>query len=353
MLVPVYDIIECGPRNRFMANGKIVHNSGGFNVQNLTRNSPLRAAIKAPEGYTLAVCDYSAIEARILAWFAGQEDVVNLFKAGEDVYCDMATKVYGRPITKKDKKERQLGKTLVLGAGYQIGWRRFQEAVTDMSKILFTAEDAETFGVSIASFCGSSYNAKFLRAACPSYMDTMTFAAHCAVSEYLIDTYRTNNHKIKALWGEAAEALAYIYEGEVVSVGAVPGLVTTSRRGFEMPGGRAVKYFGLEKHQKGRKVNWTRMTRDGIGSVHGGLAVENLTQALARHIMADQKQQLANEGYHVVMSCHDEIVLCERDYNAQEALDRMIQVMSSPPKWAATAPIGCEGSLGKTYGEAK
>ena len=88
---------------------------GGLNLQNLTRGSRLRDAILPPEGERLLVCDLSGIEMRVLAWFAGQGDVIDTVRSGGDVYCQMATVLYGRPITKKDKRERQVGKTLILG----------------------------------------------------------------------------------------------------------------------------------------------------------------------------------------------------------------------------------------------
>lgn len=117
MLVPVYDIKNCGPRHRFVANGKLVHNSDGINLQNLpSRGSTnLKACIEAPPGYAIIDCDSSNIEARVLAWLAGQEDLVNDFANGVDVYCKLATKIYGKTVTKADKLERFVGKTVTLG----------------------------------------------------------------------------------------------------------------------------------------------------------------------------------------------------------------------------------------------
>ena len=131
----VYDILNCGPRNRFVANGKLVHNSGGdkINPQNLPRGGVLREAIQAPEGYRLVACDSSNIEARVLAWFAGQADLVQEFRDGADVYSSFASKIYGRPINKHDDpNERHVGKTC-LAAGTEVltnhGWKAI-EAIT-------------------------------------------------------------------------------------------------------------------------------------------------------------------------------------------------------------------------------
>jgi len=87
----------------------------GINLQNLTRGSRLRSAICAPPGYHIVVCDLSAIEARVNAWFSGQQDAVNIFAQNGDIYCVMAESLYGRKVTKADKQERRLGKTVILG----------------------------------------------------------------------------------------------------------------------------------------------------------------------------------------------------------------------------------------------
>ena len=140
MLVPVYDIKNCGPRHRFAANGKLVHNSDSINMQNLPRKSPLKKTIAAPEGYWIVDCDSSQIEARTLAWLAQQEDLVEAFDKGEDVYKIMAGAIYGKKIEDITDEERFVGKTTVLGCFgpdtrvlTSNGWKRIVEVkATDM-----------------------------------------------------------------------------------------------------------------------------------------------------------------------------------------------------------------------------
>lgn len=115
MRVPVYDIKNCGPRHRFVANGKLVHNSDSINMQNLPRTSPLKKAILAPAGYVFIDSDSSQIEARTLAWLAGQDDLVTAFANGEDVYKIMASAIYGKAEEDITKDERFVGKTTILG----------------------------------------------------------------------------------------------------------------------------------------------------------------------------------------------------------------------------------------------
>jgi len=92
VLEPVYDILDCGPRHRFWANGKLVHNSNWLNFK---RGSAIRRAIMAPDGYLLAPVDSSQIEFRCCMYLAGQTDVLDLMKAGGDPYITLASLIYG------------------------------------------------------------------------------------------------------------------------------------------------------------------------------------------------------------------------------------------------------------------
>lgn len=323
--------------------------SGGINMQNLPRGSKLRDAIVAPEGYSLVVCDLSAIEARVLAWVAGQDDVLDTYRNRQDLYCRMASSIYGREITKENKNERQVGKTAVLGAGYGMSWRKFVWYAPNK----FSFEDAKNMGVNIDWFLSTGKNAQFVKANCPSFMDEKLFAAHCACCHHIILTYRDFNARIETFWRETTNALLDIYQDREVQVGAVPGLITTCKEGFRLPRGRFIRYTGLQAVNVGKRMQWSRLTRDDRSGLHGGLVTENLVQGLARHIMADQLLECLRSGLHPVFTCHDEIVLCELDELAEEALRRLETIMSTPPEWAVGLPLACEGGISKTYGGAK
>jgi len=100
MLVPVFDILNCGPRSRYVANGKLVHNCDSVNLQNLPargqNGGKIKHCIEAPEGHVIIDSDSSNIEARGLAWLAEQDDLVDDFIRKVDVYCKMASGIYGR-----------------------------------------------------------------------------------------------------------------------------------------------------------------------------------------------------------------------------------------------------------------
>ena len=97
-----------------------------INMQNLPRGSQLKKAMRAPRGYKFIDCDLSQIEARTLAWLAEEEDLVEAFDRGDDVYKIMASAIYDKPETEITKDERFVGKTTILGAGYGMGAAKFQ-----------------------------------------------------------------------------------------------------------------------------------------------------------------------------------------------------------------------------------
>lgn len=107
--------------------------SDKVNFQNLPardkKKKALKNAVVAPQGHQVINCDSSQIEARVLVWVAGQNDVLSWYAEGRDVYCEFASKVYGKTITKEDKTERAVGKTCILGLGYGTGWAKLQSTL--------------------------------------------------------------------------------------------------------------------------------------------------------------------------------------------------------------------------------
>ena len=134
------DIAKRGPMPIMLnyygaANTGRMSGGDGTNPQNLPRGGVLRQAMRAPEGYTLVACDSSQIEARTLAWFCGQQDLVDDFKHNVDIYSKFASNVYGKPINKHDHpEERHVGKTC-LAEGTEVltnhGWKAIETVTTD------------------------------------------------------------------------------------------------------------------------------------------------------------------------------------------------------------------------------
>lgn len=312
MRVPVYDIKNCGPRHRFVANGKLVHNSDSVNLQNLPRKSPLKKAIRAPEGYCFIDCDSSQIEARTLAWLAGQDDLVAAFDAGEDVYRIMASSIYGVPIEEVTDSQRFVGKTVILGCGYSLGAAKLQIQL-------------KTFNVE---------------------MDL----EEC---KRIIRVYRETYPMIPLLWREAGDALDAMANNQTAPLGRDGVLLVCGSDGIYLPNGLRLQYPNLRwvqnegkpemvyDQKKGRAVMTTR--------IYGGKAVENLCQALARIVIGEQMLMIARR-LRVVMTVHDSVGVLVPAAEADEGRKFVEACMRIRPKWAPGLPLNCESKMGASYG---
>lgn len=301
----------------------------GTNPQNLPRGGALREAICPPEGYTLVACDSSQIEARTLAWFAGQTDLIKAFANGEDIYSKFASSVYGKPINKHEHpEERHVGKTCILGLGYGTGAAKLQHALAN----------------------------GFIKVNLP--------AAEC---ERIVKLYRSQYDTIPRLWKDCQNAITNMFNGYSSTVGVAVQLpVSGADHTITLPNGMKLRYPDLqcETNERGF-VEYTYQKKRFRAKLYGGSLTENLIQSLARIIVAYQmckiKQELDKackakaDGKirRVVHMVHDEVIVVVPDEEAQEVKGMMETIMSTPPKWAPTLPVSCEAGLGKTYGEAK
>ena len=314
MLVPVYDIQNCGPRHRFAANGKLVHNSDKVNLQNLPRKSPLKKAIRAPDGYLLCDCDSSQIEARVLAWMAGQEDLVAAFDRGEDVYKTMASSIYSVPVEEVTDHQRFVGKAIILGCGYGMGANKFQMQL-------------KSFGIDLA-------------------------LEEC---KRIISVYRRTYTCIPRLWGEADDAINAMLLGMSTPLGREGVLIVDGPNGIILPNTMRMQYPNLQRKpvlgSTDTEVTYdTRKGRNWVQNyIYGGKCVENLCQALARIIIGEQMLMVARR-YKVAMTVHDSVVALVPEVGAEEARGYIEDCMRIRPKWAMGLPLNCESKMGKTYG---
>ena len=301
----------------------------GTNPQNLPRGGALREAICPPEGYTLVACDSSQIEARTLAWFAGQTDLVEAFANGEDIYSKFASSVYGKPINKHEHpEERHVGKTCILGLGYGTGALKLQHALAN----------------------------GFIKVNLP--------AAEC---ERIVKLYRSQYDTIPRLWKDCQNAITNMFNGYDSTVGVAIRLpVSGADHTILLPNGMKLRYPDLKCETNDRGFpEYSYQKKRFRARLYGGALTENLIQSLARIIVAYQmckiKQELDKtckakaDGKirRVVHMVHDEVIVVVPDEEAQEVKHMMETIMSTPPKWAPTLPVSCEAGLGKTYGEAK
>jgi len=290
-----------------------------LNFQNLPsrdkKKKTLKNAICPPDGYMVINCDSSQIEARILAWLAGQDDVVEQFAKGEDVYSIFASEVYGKPITKANPEERFVGKTCILGLGYGTGALKLQHTLATAQPISVKLDEEEC--------------------------------------KRIVNIYRKKNDTIVKLWREGDKALAGLYAWDDESVAfdyGERGVVKIDKTGIRLPNGLYIRYPELDKKTDEGKTHYVYKSRRGEIPLWGGTVVENVVQALARIVVGEQMLAIQRR-YRVVLTVHDAAVCVVPEAEKDEALAYIIECMSTPPDWGKDLPITCEAKVAHSYGE--
>jgi DNA polymerase len=287
-----------------------------LNLQNLPRGGALKYAIIPPAGYVMLDSDSSQIEARTLAWLAGQNDLVEAFEKGEDVYKIMASAIYGKAADAITKGERFVGKQTVLGAGYGMGAKKFQAQL-------------KAFNVSLEE-------------------------AEC---QRIINVYRETYPRIPEFWKRSQKILDSIIGNNADSFGRDDILSVDGKRGILLPNGLYLKYPNLRKRKDpdsdSGKTEYVYDTKKGKTTVpnriYGGKVVENVCQALARIVIGEQMLMIARK-YKVVMTVHDAVACIAPEDEAERAKEYVELCMRLRPRWAAELPLNCEAGYGKSYG---
>ena len=275
-----------------------------INLQNIPRKSLLKESIVAPAGHLLIDADSSQIEARTVAWLAGQTDLVDAFERREDVYKIMASSIYNKTETEITNGERFVGKTTILGAGYGMG--------------------ATKFGIQLKTFNVEIDDAEAAR---------------------IIQVYRNTYPYIPRLWKEANSSLDALRAKQTAQVGCQPQALTLTENGFLLPSGLYLNYPDLQKDQD---EQYSYASRRGRIKIYGGKVVENLCQALARCIIGEQMLRIAKR-YRVVLTVHDAVMCVVPEAEAKEALSYVNECMRWRPSWAETLPLACELGVGVNY----
>ena len=283
-----------------------------INLQNLPSRgnnaNKLKFSIKAPEGYYLIDSDSSQIEARMLAWLSGQNDLVENFKNGEDVYKIMASAIYSKEVNDITSSERFVGKTTILGAGYGMGAKKF-------------GIQLKTFGTEI----------------------TEGEAIH------IVQTYRQTYPKIPSLWTAGRHAIEAMVKNQNTPFGN--GCVEVhGTEGILLPNGLYQRYPNLRKVRTDDGEQYVYDARRGSVKIYGGKLVENICQALARCIIGEQMIKISKK-YKVVLTVHDSIGIIVPEADVLEAQQYVESCMRWTPDWAAGLPVNCESGYGRSYGD--
>ena len=368
-----------------------------FDVAKLTA-STVRSCIIPEVGHKFVVADYSNVEGRGLAWLAGEETALDTFRAGLDIYCVTAGKMFGMDpddIKKNFKEIRQIGKACELGLGYEGGVGAFvtfaKNLGLDLIEMAKTMDG--TFPDHIWSATARGYEwARIQEAKRPPHPGEKDDRP-----SYILDkkVWRTCD-AIKRMWREShPETVAFWRDLKDGILAAVrnPGrefwagahlrkngerairiwrTVETDSSGrkvpgwwlcMELPSGRILSYPGIgvsvtkETDEDGRVNTNVRIKYQGENQLtrqwttlytHGGKACENIVQALCRDLLAYAMINVEGGGYPIVLSVHDELV-CETpdlpEYNVAE-LERL---MCELPEWAEGFPLVAEGQELKRY----
>ena len=268
----------------------------------------LKKAILAPEGHVIIDCDSAQIEARVLAWFAQQNDLVEAFKNGEDVYKIMASAIYNKAREEVTPQERFVGKTTILGAGYGMGGTKFQTQL-------------KTFGVQVSE----------------------------PEAAGIIKTYRETYPWIPALWKSGSTAIDAMSKGRTATWGN--GCITIGAEGILMPNGLYQRYPNLRKMRDSEgKDQYIYDSRKGPVKLYGGKLTENICQGLARCIIGEQLIKISRK-YRVVLTVHDAVACVAPKEEAQEAMAYVMECMRFVPSWAQGIPLNCEAGIGESYGD--
>jgi DNA polymerase len=282
-----------------------------INLQNLpsrgTNANKLKKAIRAPKDHVIIDADSSQIEARTVAWLAGQSDLVDAFEKGEDVYKIMASAIYNKEVDEVTKEERFVGKTTILGAGYGMGANKFREQLKVFGAVISEVE-----------------------------------------AKHIINVYRQTYTSIPALWMQGQNALDAVMADLTVSLGEYPdALSVKGRDGIRLPSGLFLRYPELGRDPDD---NYSYKTRMGRTKIYGGKVVENVCQAVARCIIAEQLL-LISKRYDVVLTVHDAVACIAPKSEAEEAVKYVESCMRYRPSWCQDLPLNCEVGFGESYGE--
>jgi len=284
--------------------------SDKINLQNLpsrgAEGGKLKRCIIAPRGHVIIDCDSSQIEARVLAWLAGETYLLDLFRQKADVYKHMASAIYGVIEESIDAEQRFIGKTTVLGAGYGMGGVKFQAQLANMGK------DVDL------DMC-----------------------------KHIIKAYRSSNPHIAGWWNHLNTVLVALISGKEHRVDMVELMQTTPFTGISLPNGLYLNYPDLTRTSNGE---FSYQTRAGRNKIYGGKVAENLCQAVARCIIGEQMINI-EKRYRVVLTVHDAIACVVPVDEADEARAYIEECMRTPPKWAVGLPLNCESGMAQNYGD--
>lgn len=303
------------PRNYLpdLAEARALVRTGDFDAVELlydsvpdTLSQLIRTAFVPADGHRFVVADFSAIEARVIAWLAGEATTLQAFRDGKDLYCETASRMFGVPVDKHgaNAELRQKGKIAVLACGYQGG----VGALKAMGALRMGLAESEL--------------------------------------QPLVDAWRAANPNVVQLWADInAAAIEAISTRLPTSVGALTFTVESGIMFIRLPSGRRLAYVKPKLGEN--RFGGTAITHEGITTgrkwgqleTYGGKLTENIVQAVARDLLTFGMHQVDRAGHRIVMHVHDEIVV----ETATATVAEICELMAITPDWAAGLPLAADG----------
>lgn len=330
---------------------------GSFiNLQNMKRGSALRRAIMAPDGFVVGVGDLSQIEPRVLAWLAGHDALLDIFRSGEDAYSLFGRGMFSIPNLSKETHPvlRQSSKSAMLGAGYQLGWAAFAAQLLvgflGAPPKRYTKAEAKQLGVT------GEYVAKFLSK--QDFVDRMMdiphvctdeeLLIHCVAAKKIIDLYRGASEPIVDFWDFLDQMIhRCLYGGEEVTYKCL----TFKKGAIVLANGMELLYPDIRKKldEKGRP-NFVFGPKEE--TLYAGRVCNNVTQGTARIVMSDGMLRI-QKYYPVVLTVHDELATLFPEGEGETLLPWMLRQMTKEPIYMPGIPLAADGGVHKRYGDAK
>lgn len=288
--------------------------------------SRIRNLLVAPEGFLLGIVDAAQIECRELAWFAGEDQLLNGFANGEDVYSELAMDLFGtevhKPIGDESPEEekrliiqRGFGKDGVLGCGYGMG------ADTLYARCMANPSLRPMFE-------SGEYNFEFIKK--------------------LVNTYRNKYKMIVKFWSDLEKAFCFVTRFKHEPVELRHGLkffADGSTTVIELPNGSRLYYPHAHTNGTGRfqTVSYEH------GKIYGAMLAENIMQSVSRELLMDVILRCEESLYPVLLHTYDEVVCLIVEDDADRAMKSINEFMCTVPKWAKGLPLGSEGFTTKFF----
>lgn len=290
-----------------------------------TLSACIRGMIIPAPKHKFLIADYAAIEARVVMWLAGEENGLKQFRefdagSAEEPYIVMAKNIYNREDIPRRGTERQLGKTAILGCGFGMGSRKFLATCIN-------------WGIPIPE----------------------------SLAQKSVDTYRSIYPRVKDYWHTCESmAIRAIQNQTSVDCGKVRWYFSDNTLFCRLPSGRnlvynnvSLEYVDTPWGERKLAIHFYGMGQDEGKRMwrkehtYGGKLVENITQAVARDILATAMFNCEKKGYRVAFSVHDEIV--SEVPESFGTVDEFESILCSLPKWAHGCPIAAKGFVAHRY----